>query len=173
MQEIIHSPAAPLGDEIPPAVRMVVEKAVEKEPAERYQTAREMVVDLKRALRRGSAEMRPPALRAPTRQSRLGFLLAALAGAAGLLAGYFLQSFKTPVPAAKPSVHVQRLTDIVGLEEAPAISPDGRSVAFVGGAGGRNVKIARRIAWSRDSQSIYASVSDVDSDIVMLSGLKW
>jgi Tol biopolymer transport system component len=38
--------------------------------------------------------------------------------------------------------------------------------------GERNVMIARRIAWSRDSQHIYASVSDVDSDIVMLSGLK-
>jgi Tol biopolymer transport system component len=39
--------------------------------------------------------------------------------------------------------------------------------------GPRNVIIARRIAWSRDGKSIYASMSDVDSDIVMLSGLKW
>jgi Tol biopolymer transport system component len=38
--------------------------------------------------------------------------------------------------------------------------------------GQRNVMIARRIAWSRDSQHLYASVSDVDSDIVMLAGLK-
>jgi Tol biopolymer transport system component len=37
--------------------------------------------------------------------------------------------------------------------------------------GARNVIIARRIAWSRDGQSLYASVSDVDSDIVMLAGL--
>jgi tricorn protease-like protein len=37
--------------------------------------------------------------------------------------------------------------------------------------GARNVMIARRIAWSRDGQSLYASVSDVDSDIVMLAGL--
>jgi Tol biopolymer transport system component len=38
--------------------------------------------------------------------------------------------------------------------------------------GQRNVMIARRIAWSGDSQHLYASVSDVDSDIVMLAGLK-
>jgi Tol biopolymer transport system component len=36
----------------------------------------------------------------------------------------------------------------------------------------RNVIIARRIAWSKDGQSIYAAVSEVDSDIVMLAGLK-
>ena len=38
--------------------------------------------------------------------------------------------------------------------------------------GQRNVVIARRIAWAKDSAHIYASVSDVDSDIVMLAGLK-
>ena len=31
--------------------------------------------------------------------------------------------------------------------------------------------IARRIAWSADGQRIYASVSDVDSDIVLLAGI--
>lgn len=35
----------------------------------------------------------------------------------------------------------------------------------------RNVVIARRIAWSRDGEHLYAAVSDVDSDIVMLHGL--
>jgi Tol biopolymer transport system component len=37
--------------------------------------------------------------------------------------------------------------------------------------GDRNVMIARRIAWSNDGQSIYASISEVDSDIVLLTGL--
>lgn len=36
----------------------------------------------------------------------------------------------------------------------------------------RSVLITRRIAWSNDSSSIYASVFDVDSDIVMLAGLR-
>jgi len=36
----------------------------------------------------------------------------------------------------------------------------------------RSVIIARRIGWSKDSRSLYASVSEVDSDIVMLSDLK-
>ena len=35
-----------------------------------------------------------------------------------------------------PEVRVIRLTDLSGLEEAPAISPDGKSVVFTGGVGG-------------------------------------
>jgi Tol biopolymer transport system component len=37
--------------------------------------------------------------------------------------------------------------------------------------GERNVMIARRIAWSASGQQVYASVSDIDADIVMLAGL--
>jgi Tol biopolymer transport system component len=36
----------------------------------------------------------------------------------------------------------------------------------------RNTLITRRIAWSRDSKYIYAAVAEVDSDIVMLHGVK-
>ena len=35
----------------------------------------------------------------------------------------------------------------------------------------RNVIIARRIAWSRDGASLYAAVSEIDSDIVLLTGM--
>ncbi len=35
----------------------------------------------------------------------------------------------------------------------------------------RSVIIARRISWSKDGLNIYASVSDVDADVVMLSGI--
>jgi Tol biopolymer transport system component len=38
--------------------------------------------------------------------------------------------------------------------------------------GQRNVVIARRIAWSADGRHIYAPVSDVDADIVLLQGLE-
>jgi len=48
LQRIIHGTPEPLAGEI--SVRLV-EKALEKDPAERYQTAREMVIDLRRASR--------------------------------------------------------------------------------------------------------------------------
>jgi hypothetical protein len=37
----------------------------------------------------------------------------------------------------------------------------------------RNVVIARRIGWARDGRSIYAALSEVDSDVVMVLGLQW
>ena len=64
LQRIVHGTPEPLAGEIPVRLRMVVEKALEKDPAERYQTAREMVIDLRRASRQtgsgDAAATRPP-----------------------------------------------------------------------------------------------------------------
>jgi serine/threonine protein kinase len=64
LQRIVHGTPEPLAGEIPVRLRMVVEKALEKDPAERYQTAREMVIDLRRASRQtgsgDAAEARSP-----------------------------------------------------------------------------------------------------------------
>jgi eukaryotic-like serine/threonine-protein kinase len=51
MQNIIHGTPQPLSVEIPVALRGVVEKALEKDPAHRYQSMRDMVVDLRRLMR--------------------------------------------------------------------------------------------------------------------------
>jgi hypothetical protein len=39
--------------------------------------------------------------------------------------------------------------------------------------GQTNVMIARRIGWARDGRSLYASVSQLDADIVRLVGVTW
>jgi serine/threonine-protein kinase len=74
LQRVQHHPAEPLGEEIPPALRTVVEKALEKNPADRYQTMRDLVVDLRRLVRQGS-DIRTRA----TSHSRRGISLAAVA----------------------------------------------------------------------------------------------
>ena len=51
LQAILHAPAEPLGEGVPPSLRSAVEKALEKDPAERYQSMRDLVVDLRRATR--------------------------------------------------------------------------------------------------------------------------
>jgi serine/threonine protein kinase len=51
MQTIIHGTPQPLSAEIPAGLRGVVEKALEKDPAHRYQSMRDMVVDLRRLMR--------------------------------------------------------------------------------------------------------------------------
>jgi serine/threonine protein kinase len=66
LQSVIHAAPAPLPDEIPEALKTVVDKALEKDPAERYQTMRDLVVDLRRIARRSSASL-PQAKPAPRR----------------------------------------------------------------------------------------------------------
>src|SRR5262245_35657412 len=51
LQRIQHQPVPPLGETVPPRLRAIVEKALEKDPAARYQSMREMVVDLRRLVR--------------------------------------------------------------------------------------------------------------------------
>ena len=50
------SALAPLGADVPAPLRSIVAKALEPEPADRYQTMRELVVDLRRLARRSGLE---------------------------------------------------------------------------------------------------------------------
>ncbi|HUL82197.1 MAG TPA: SUMF1/EgtB/PvdO family nonheme iron enzyme, partial [Gammaproteobacteria bacterium] len=54
LQAVKHGEATPIGDDLPAALRTIVEKAIEKDPADRYQTMRDFVVDLRRVLRAGA-----------------------------------------------------------------------------------------------------------------------
>src|SRR5262249_9770377 len=59
LHAIQHSPPRPLGEirhDIPGELRNVVEKALEKDAGDRYQSMREIVVDLKRIQRMKSGE---------------------------------------------------------------------------------------------------------------------
>ena len=67
LQKIQHQTPDPLGPDMPAPLRMVVEKALEKDPADRYQTMRDMVVDLRRLVR-STVTMDAPAV--PARSGR-------------------------------------------------------------------------------------------------------
>jgi len=54
LQALVSRPAPPLAEsslDLPAGLRSLVEKALEKDPAHRYQTARELVIDLRRLTR--------------------------------------------------------------------------------------------------------------------------
>jgi serine/threonine protein kinase/TolB-like protein/Flp pilus assembly protein TadD len=65
LQGIIHGTPQVPGECTPLAVRSVVEKTLEKDPADRYQSMRELVVDLRRIARQADA----PAVAAPPSQA--------------------------------------------------------------------------------------------------------
>jgi serine/threonine protein kinase len=51
LQRIIHGTPEPLGEEVPATLRLLLEKALAKDPAERYQSMRETVAGLRRVAR--------------------------------------------------------------------------------------------------------------------------
>ncbi|HET9468814.1 MAG TPA: protein kinase, partial [Vicinamibacterales bacterium] len=52
----------------------------------------------------------------------------------------------TSSEAPPRDVHVHRLTDLTGLEESPALSPDGKSVAFAAGVGDKRQVFVQLVA---------------------------
>ena len=170
-------PAAPqsVNPAVPGDLDRLVMKALEKDPGLRYQTAQEMKAGLQgvsrgsgmsdgnRAepssggsrpiVRRPSARntpappLPPPEPPAPTssrflRRARTWVILAALAGAAVL--GY---RSSRQAPAEPAWTSPRQLTTESASHVEPALSPDGRTVAFTNGEGG-----ASRI-WLADVQT--------------------
>jgi Tol biopolymer transport system component/predicted Ser/Thr protein kinase len=148
LSAIIHSSPAPLGNDIPLALRMIVDKALEQDPAERYQTMRDMVVDLRRVARRKSGEYQAITSAAQPRQQGqyvwLWVAAVALALSSGVAAGRWW--LVRPAVATPANVQLQRITDFVGMEEHPAVSPDGKTVAFIAPANGRRQVWVRLLA---------------------------
>ena len=127
LKALLHSDVEPLKD-VPPALQMLVEKALEKDPAERYQSMRDLVVDLRRIGREKTSTL-PLETTGTARRRWLP-----VAAAAALLVGIVVWAV-TRQPAATPNLladaRFTRFTDFPGTESNAAISPDGKFVTFV------------------------------------------
>jgi serine/threonine protein kinase/Tol biopolymer transport system component len=144
LKAIVESAPEQLPGEIPEALRMIVEKALEKDPAERYQSMRELVVDLRRAVRRSSS---PPmaersgrsaaASRAGTasRTARIA-VIGALSVLALAGAGWLLRTFNAPPAGVGAFAGLSSVTSLPGAELSPSISPEGDRVVFAWAANG-------------------------------------
>jgi serine/threonine protein kinase/Tol biopolymer transport system component len=133
LQTIIHGEPQPLGGEVPAPLSSLVEKTLEKDPAERYQSMREMVVDLKRVARQKPLDAAPAAvLGQPAKRRRWRWMAAAvLASAVAIGAVLWILRTESPAPG-NPLANAQftRLTDFEGSQTEAAISRDGRFAAF-------------------------------------------
>jgi serine/threonine protein kinase len=89
LQAVSHRAPASLSNELPVALRMIVDKSLEKDPADRYQTMRDMVVDLRKLTRQIVADMGVVTRRARVdeRWMAAGVALAGLIGAVIWLGG--------------------------------------------------------------------------------------
>jgi serine/threonine protein kinase len=129
-----------LNPDLPPDIERIIQKALEKDCYVRYQSAIELRSDLKR-LRRDTSSGKFTAATSipPPRLAKSGrrWIAPAIVGLAVISTLFFLlrprPTFQNPLSNAQ----FTRLTDFEGAETNPAISPDGKFVAFIRDQSGR------------------------------------
>ena len=134
----------------------VVGKALSKNPAERHQHVEDMLVDLK-ALRKLAGG---PRRAGPGKRGHL--LGAAAVGALGASLVWATVFWRSPKPEVvlPTNAAIRRLTSYTGTERDPAISPDGRSFAYVSSTGGQPDIWVRQVSGGEPLQLTRDGVSE-------------
>ncbi|MFY9560431.1 MAG: protein kinase, partial [Terriglobales bacterium] len=155
----------------PGSIRRLLTRCLQKDARRRLHDIADARIELEDTM---ATPAEPAPVPTPRRWSRLALSALSL-GIATALVLLWTERDRFGRPVAKPSppdTRVIRLTDLPGLEESPAISPDGRSVAFTADVGGKRQVFVQLIAggaplqitrdtvdhecprWSPDSSSI-------------------
>jgi hypothetical protein len=167
----------------PASIRRLLRRCLEKDPKRRLRDIGDARVEL------DDAFASPPAATAipgSWPRARIAAAILGVALAAGALA--FILGRVSVTPPAAETVRVHRLTDWTGMEETPAISPDGRTVVYVSYIAGSRQIWVRLVAggpplqltfdagdhtfprWSPDSSAIVYYMSPAASGV---AGAVW
>jgi eukaryotic-like serine/threonine-protein kinase len=159
-----------LSADTPDSIRRLLTRCLQKDARRRLHDIADARIELEDTM---ATPPEPAPMPMPRRWSRLALSALSLGIAIALVFLWVARDrFGRPVKPSLPDSRVIRLTDLPGLEESPAISPDGRSLAFTGGVGGKRQVFMQLIAggaplqitrdtvdhecprWSPDSSSI-------------------
>ena len=132
LHAIVHDPPSPLRGSLPEPLRVAVDKTLEKDPADRYHSMRDLVVDLRRVLRHSVEEAPTGAARGRARNLSMRLAVAAAALLAIASGGWWVWSTLAR-RSSPPRIEYSQLTNFTDSVVAPAISRDGRILAFIRG----------------------------------------
>jgi serine/threonine protein kinase len=154
----------------PGSIRRLLTRCLQKDARRRLHDVADARIELEDTM---ATHAEPAPVPTSRRWSRLALSALSLGIATALVFLWAARDrFGRPAEPSPPDARVTRLTDLPGLEESPAISPDGRSVAFTAGVAGKRQVFVRLIAggaplqitrdpvdhecprWSPDSSSI-------------------
>ena len=132
---------------VPPALSRLVLHCLEKDPNDRFQSARDLAFDLQSLASPSSSETAAP--RVVTRRSRaavwLGVpILVAGAAAVAFLAGDWLGTGRSAANRV-PGLEVRPLTFQPALETDPSVNPDGQSFVFSANYSGNDDIYSQRV----------------------------
>lgn len=185
LHKIIHddpTPVRSIHPELPPEMQRIVRKCLAKDPDERYQSAKDLAIDLRAAVREMGSAPEIAVAAAPKRNLPAlligGLVLAAIAASIAWYAA------KRQRVAVAPTIAVRPLT-ATGDVTSAAISPDGKYVAYVTSRRGQQALSLRQIGtqqsislvpsipvafwghtFSRDGASIYYALKGPGADTI-------
>jgi Tol biopolymer transport system component len=126
-----------LPPETPFNVRRLLRRCLDKDSRQRLRDIGDARIEL------DDSGQSPAEIHASPCASKTRLAAAGIAGAAAATLAIAAWSFGSRPIVNTANVQLQRITDTVGLEEAPAISPDGKTIAYVASDG------AHRQIWVR------------------------
>jgi serine/threonine protein kinase len=164
MTAIIREEAKPLPETVPAPLRWMIERLLAKEPAERYDSTRDLYRELKQIREQYSetpsaqqiraSDVAPAPTPARKRPVLTGIGLAATGLAAGLgLAALLIRSPRTDLSAYK----FTRVSRGDAMELYPAWSPDGKNIAFTSNVRGLNQVFTKTLGAPDAAQLTHAS----------------
>ncbi len=132
---------------LPPLLDRIVRHCLEKNPKERFQSARDVAFDLETASGTSTTSA-ARALIAPAPSKRRVFLPIAAVAAAALIALAYVagrRAGRSEAPATAGQPIFSQQTNQQGVESFPALSPDGKTLVFVSRASGNDDIYLQRV----------------------------